>query len=80
MARSIVFTVYAILFLKGVEYMQTKRAEEIIKSLEEIEVRYQNSAVWLENVNKEKNTVYVKMLDEGNFMEVPANQLQETVK
>ncbi len=58
--------------------MQVKRAEEIIRSLSEIEVLYQNNAVWLENVNAEKSTAYVKMLNEGNLMEVPVAQLHET--
>ncbi|MBC9786335.1 MULTISPECIES: H-type small acid-soluble spore protein [Heliobacterium] len=57
--------------------MQAERAEEIIKASGMIEVLYQESPVWLKQVDKNKNTVMVRD-DDGKTMEVSLNDLRET--
>ncbi|MTV49958.1 H-type small acid-soluble spore protein [Heliobacillus mobilis] len=63
--------------MKGVVRMQAERAEEIIKASGMIEVLYQESPVWLKQVDKNKNTVMVRD-DDGKTMEVSLNDLRET--
>ena len=58
--------------------MKATRAEEIIKSKETIGVIYRNNDVWIENVDKERNTAYVTYLEQHNTVHVDIDQLEET--
>lgn len=57
--------------------MDVARAEEILKSPAIIEVRHNNTAVWLEDVNKRENTAIVTYMSLGGTAEVPVSQLTE---
>ena len=57
--------------------MDAARAEEIIQSPTIIEVRHNNTAVWLEDVNKKEKTVIVTYMSLGGTAEVPVAQLTE---
>ncbi|HEY9060523.1 MAG TPA: H-type small acid-soluble spore protein [Pseudobacteroides sp.] len=56
--------------------MDSIRAKEIISSGDVIQVLYQGSPVWLENV-KENNTAEVTRLDRKDKIEVPVYLLVE---
>lgn len=58
--------------------MDVARAEEIIRSTDIIEVRHNNAAVWLEEVNRNKKTAIVTYMSQGGMAEVPVEQLIET--
>lgn len=57
--------------------MNTARAAQILHSPEIIEVTYQNSSVWIEDVKKQSNSAVVKNLSTDEVQEVPVTQLQE---
>ncbi|KAB2952519.1 H-type small acid-soluble spore protein [Heliorestis acidaminivorans] len=57
--------------------MEAQRAEEILQSPDTIEVQYQQSSVWIEEVNRQKETAQVKLLEEGKRIEVPVATLEE---
>ena len=58
--------------------MNASRAEQIIKSSDVIGVKYRNNYVWIENVDKGRNTAYVTYLEERNTVHVDIDQLEET--
>lgn len=58
--------------------MKATRAEEIIKSEENIGVKYRNNYVWIEDVDKGRNTAHVTYLEKGNTLHVDIDQLEET--
>ena len=55
--------------------MNTKRAEEIVDSLGVIEVLYQGSPIWIEQINGDK--VQIQDLNTQQRCEVPVNDLVE---
>lgn len=57
--------------------MNTERAAEILQSAKIIDVTYQNNAVWIEDVNKDRNTAMVKNLNTDDIHEVPVTELHE---
>lgn len=57
--------------------MNTERAAEILQSAKVIDVTYQNNSVWIEDVNKDRNTAMVKNLNTDDIREVPVTELQE---
>ncbi len=56
--------------------MDSERAKQIIKSTDMIQVLYQGTPVWLENV-KENNVAEVMRLDKKDKIEVPVYLLVE---
>ena len=56
--------------------LDIQRAKQILNSSEQIEVLYQGTPVWIENV-KDNNKVEVSYLDTSNSIEVPVNNLVE---
>lgn len=58
--------------------MQTKRVREILNSPDEIEVVYKNTPVWIESVNNDMDTAYVKAIGGHQSMEVGTKDLIET--
>ena len=56
--------------------MDIQRAKQILNSREQIEVLYQGTPVWIENV-KDNNNVEVSYLDTSNRIEVQVNNLEE---
>ncbi len=56
--------------------MDSKRAKEIINSGKTIQVLYQGTPVWLENV-KDNNVAQVIRLDKKDSLEVPVYLLVE---
>ncbi len=57
--------------------MDIKRASEIIESLGVIEVNYKGDPVWLENINKQSNTVKVKNMKTEEELNVGIKDLEE---
>lgn len=60
--------------------MIIERAEEIMRSPNQIEVSYNNSPVWLENINRDNNTVKVKDIVNNKLFEAPVEDLVESGK
>lgn len=58
--------------------MNASRAEEIIKSADIISVQFQSHDVWIENVNKERNSAQVTYLENLHTIDVDIDQLVET--
>lgn len=58
--------------------MHADRAEEILKSADIIGVQYRNNAVWIEKIDKGRNTARVTYLEQHNTIDVALNQLVET--
>lgn len=58
--------------------MDARRAEQIMKSPDVIGVKYRNNYVWIEDVDKNRNTAYVTYLEELNTVHVGIDQLEET--
>lgn len=56
--------------------MDSERAKQIMKSPDMIQVLYQDTPVWLENV-KENNVAEVTRLDKKDKIEVPVYLLVE---
>ncbi|MCL6590890.1 MAG: H-type small acid-soluble spore protein [Firmicutes bacterium] len=56
--------------------MDYERIKDIIESHGVIEVRYQNSPVWIEQI-KDKETAEVTLLDTKERMEAPISELTE---
>jgi len=57
--------------------MDTKRAKEIAASPEMVDVKYNGQSIYIENVNKNKNTAVIHELDNPNEKhEVPINHLK----
>lgn len=56
--------------------LDSKRVKEIMTSSDNIEVLYQGSPVWLENI-KDNNTVQVTHLDTHSREDVPIYKLVE---
>lgn len=57
--------------------MDTKRAAEIIESLGVIGVSYKGNPVWLENIDKQSDTVKVKDIDTDTELNVDIKDLKE---
>ncbi|KZL93793.1 H-type small acid-soluble spore protein [Clostridium magnum] len=57
--------------------MNIERATEIIESLGVIEVSYKGDPVWLENINKQSNTVRVKNMKTDEELNVGIRDLEE---
>lgn len=57
-------------------FLDSKRAHEIIKSNESIQVLYQGTPVWLESV-KDNNVAAVTRMDKKDKIEVPVYMLVE---
>lgn len=57
--------------------MDIKRAVEIIESLGVIEVSYKGESVWLQNINKESDTVKVKNMKTNKELNVNIGDLEE---
>ena len=58
--------------------MNIERAKEIFASYGVINVEYKDKPVWIEDVDSEKQTVYIKYLDNENKTEmVYADNLTE---
>lgn len=58
--------------------MDARRAEQIMKSSDIIGVKYRNNYVWIEDVDKGRNTAHVTYLEERNTLHVAIDQLEET--
>ncbi|WP_371365418.1 Small, acid-soluble spore protein H [Sporomusa rhizae] len=58
--------------------MDARRAEQILKSPDTIGVKYRNNYVWIEDVDKGRNTAHVTYLEEGNTLHVSIELLEET--
>jgi small acid-soluble spore protein H (minor) len=58
--------------------MNATRAEQIMKSSDIIGVKYRNNYVWIEDVDKGRNTAHVTYLEERNTVHVDIDQLEET--
>jgi len=58
--------------------MNANRAEEIIKSPDIIGVQYRGNSVWIEDIDKGRNTAHVTYLDKRNTIHVDVDQLVET--
>jgi small acid-soluble spore protein, H-type len=58
-------------------FMDIKRASEIIESLGVIEVSYKGDPVWLENINKQSNTIRVKNMKTEEELNVGIRDLEE---
>jgi H-type small acid-soluble spore protein len=58
--------------------MRADRAEEILKSADIIGVRYRNNDVWIEDIDKGRNTAHVTYLEKNNTIHVSIDQLEET--
>lgn len=58
--------------------MEAKRAEQIMRSPAIIGVKYRNNYVWIEDVDKGRNTAHVTYLEERNTLHVGIDQLEET--
>ncbi|MBP2626681.1 MAG: sspH [Firmicutes bacterium] len=57
--------------------MNASRAEEIIKSTDIIGVQFQSNYVWIEEVDKERNTAQVTYLENPHTIDVDIDQLVE---
>lgn len=57
--------------------MLAERAVEIINSLGVINVIYNNKPVWIEDIERENNKVYVKDLKTNQVIEVEVSDLVE---
>jgi small acid-soluble spore protein H (minor) len=57
--------------------MDIKRATEIIESLGVIGVSYKGNPVWLENINKESDTVRVKNIKTDIELNIDIKDLEE---
>lgn len=53
------------------------RAIEIVKSLGVTDVTYKNESVWIEDINAEQETAFVKKLATGDIEEVRISELME---
>ncbi|HOC08373.1 MAG: H-type small acid-soluble spore protein [Clostridiales bacterium] len=60
--------------------MQAKRASEIINSPDTIEVLYNNTPVWINSVDENKQVAGIKLLETGSVLQVPVSELRETGK
>lgn len=58
--------------------MHANRAEQILKSAEVIGVQYRNNDVWIDKIDKGRNTAYVTYLEKHNTVQVSIDQLVET--
>lgn len=58
--------------------MRAKRAEKIMKSPDIIGVQYRSNYVWIEDIDKGRNTAHVTYLDKRNTLHVDVDQLEET--
>ena len=62
---------------KGDDMMKLKRAEEIFRSNEKIDVFYKNSPVWINSVDPNKDNVDITLLHSNTPMNVPVWDLTE---
>lgn len=58
--------------------MKAKQAEKIMKSPDIIGVKYRSNYVWIEDIDKGRNTAHVTYLDKRNTLHVDVDQLEET--
>ncbi|WP_165865971.1 H-type small acid-soluble spore protein [Lucifera butyrica] len=58
--------------------MNADRAEEILKSPDSIGVQYRNNYVWIEDIDKGRNTAHVTYLEKHNTIHVDIDRLVET--
>lgn len=59
-------------------FLDARRAEQILKSPDTIGVKYRNNYVWIEDVDKGRNTAHVTYLEKGNTLHVGIDLLEET--
>lgn len=57
--------------------MLMNRAVEIVESLGVTNVTYKNEAVWIENIDEERKTAFVKNLNTGDSEQVEIAELKE---
>ncbi|WP_096201090.1 H-type small acid-soluble spore protein [Bacillus sp. FJAT-45350] len=58
--------------------MNSQRAQEIVESMKEVEVLFNGTPVWIQHVDKEKDTARVyKEQNPDDEMTVPVEQLVE---
>lgn len=57
--------------------MVLERTKEIINSLGVIDVKYKDESVWIEKINVERGTAFVKSLVTGNIEEASISELKE---
>ena len=62
---------------KGGAAVLTQRASEILKSPDTIKVLYNNTPVWIDSIDETKQTAGIRLLETGNTLEVPVNELRE---
>lgn len=60
--------------------MNTKRAEEIVKSLGYVDVVHENKSVWIEKINEENQMVLIEDMNSDEIDEVPISELVESNK
>lgn len=58
--------------------MDASRAEQIMRSPDTIGVKYRNNYVWIEDIDKGRNTAHVTYLEQRNTLHVAIDQLEET--
>ena len=58
--------------------MDATRAEQIMRSPDTIGVKYRNNYVWIEDIDKGRNTAHVTYLEKRNTLHVSIDQLEET--
>ena len=58
--------------------MEARRAEEILRSSETIQVLYNNSPIWIESVDQGRQTATVTKLGEEQGFQVPVSALYES--
>lgn len=60
--------------------MFIRRVHEILNTSDTVNVVYQNNPVWIEDVDNNRETAYVRFLDSSSRLEVPIIDLIEIEK
>jgi len=58
--------------------MRIERAAEILSSPNTVEVVYNNMPVWIDNVDESRHTASIRLMETGNRIEVPVDELSES--
>jgi small acid-soluble spore protein H (minor) len=58
--------------------MRIERAAEILSSPNTVEVVYNNMPVWIDNIDEGRHTASIRLMETGNRIEVPVDELSES--
>ena len=58
--------------------MRIERAAEILSSPNTVEVVYNNMPVWIDSVDEGRHTASIRLMETGNRIEVPVDELSES--